>query len=496
MKKWLSLFLVLALMCCVGIAGAEEKPTLKVLAFNAAFDANEDVNAKAVEEVTGYHVEYSMLPAENADEKLNIELASGSNYDIIKLTANQYFQLVGRGALMPLDDLLDAHGQDLKATVSEKSWKASTYEGKIYALPMRKEYNKDVGNFIIYRQDILAKLGLETPKTLAEFYDALVAVKAAYPDMIPLTGPQSEMGTGANSWILPPTICSAFGIYNEWQDFDGKLVPMLKSPRMKEMLTFMNKLYTEGLIDADWAVNTGSLVQEKFTSGNAFAAVTERNIAMLMIPAIQANVPEVEIGYVLPLIGENGEYGIETQDQILYYSCIPANSKNAEHAMKFMNEKAKWEKFLYLTLGTEGETFTKEANPDSPSGYTWLPIMPLFAELRNNSYWYLNTIDETNYPDMWMARVRKSPSMWEPFEKVSLAAVDASRPDPIGYMPPSEAVSKYNQKLWQMSSDFYAQVISGAVSVDEYDEFVAKWDKAGGAEMTEEINAWYAEFNK
>ena len=47
-----------------------------------------------------------------------------------------------------------------------------------------------------------------------------------------------------------------------------------------------------------------------------------------------------------------------------------------------------------------------------------------------------------------------------------------------------------------MSSDFYAQVISGAVSVDEYDEFVAKWDKAGGAEMTEEINAWYAEFNK
>jgi len=97
---------------------------------------------------------------------------------------------------------------------------------------------------------------------------------------------------------------------------------------------------------------------------------------------------------------------------------------------------------------------------------------------------------------MWMARVRKSPSMWEPFEKVSLAAVDASRPDPIGYMPPSEAVSKYNQKLWQMSSDFYAQVISGAVSVDEYDEFVAKWDKAGGAEMTEEINAWYAEFNK
>lgn len=38
---------------------------------------------------------------------------------------------------------------------------------------------------------------------------------------------------------------------------------------MKDMLTFMNKLYGEGLIDADWAINTGTIVQEKFSSGNA-----------------------------------------------------------------------------------------------------------------------------------------------------------------------------------------------------------------------------------
>lgn len=82
-----------------------------------------------------------MLPAENAEEKLNVELASGSNYDVM-LTANQYYQLVGRGALMPLDDLLDQYGADLKATVSEESWKTCQYNGKTYALPMRKEYNK------------------------------------------------------------------------------------------------------------------------------------------------------------------------------------------------------------------------------------------------------------------------------------------------------------------------------------------------------------------
>ncbi|NCB36719.1 MAG: extracellular solute-binding protein, partial [Clostridia bacterium] len=416
-------------------------PTLRMLGFNASFDPNEDINAKEVEKVTGYHVEYSMLPAENAEEKLNVELASGSNYDIIKLTANQYYQLVGRGALMPLDDLLDQYGADLKATVSEESWKTCQYNGKTYALPMRKEYNKDIMDFIIYRKDILDKLGLERPETIAQLYDVLVAVKAAYPDMIPLTGPKSELGSGDSNWVLSPTITSAFGIYNEWQDVDGALVPMIKQPRMKDMLTFMNKLYGEGLIDADWAINTGTIVQEKFSSGNAFAAVSDRNVVMTMTPATKANFPEAEVDYILPLVGENGEQGIRTSDKILYYSCIPATSKNAAHAINFMNAKAKWDNFLYLTLGTEGETFTREANADAPSGYTWLPMMPQFAELRTNSYWYLNTIDEKNYPDMWMARVRKSEAMWEPFQKVALEGVQASKPDPIGFMPPQEAVT-------------------------------------------------------
>ena len=497
MKRTLAMLLtaVLLLTCLAPLAMAdEEKPTLRMLAFNAAFDPNTDVNAQEIEKVTGYHVEYSMLPAENADQKLNVELASGSPYDILKVTASQYYPLVGRGALLPLDDLLQEYGQDILATVSEISWKACQYEGVTYAVPMRKEYNKDIMDFIIYRKDILDKMNLARPETLAEFYDVLTAVKKEYPDMIPLTGPKSEIGSGDNNWVLSPTITSAFGIYNEWQEFDGKLVPMIKSPQMKAHLTFMNKLYNEKLIDADWAINTGTIVQEKFSSGNAFAAVTDRNVAMLLTPAIQANIPDAEVDYILPLKGENGEYGTKTNDSILYFSCIPATSKNAAAAVDFMNKKAQWDNFLYLTLGTEGETFTREANANNASGYDWLPIMPLFAELRTNSSWYLNTLDETNYPDMWLARVRKSPAMWEPFQKVAIEGIDASRPDPIGYMQPQEAVSMYNHTLWQMSSDFYLKVISGAESVDAYEAFLKEWDAAGGTEVEEAINTWYASF--
>ena len=48
---------VLLLTCLAPLAMAdEEKPTLRMLAFNAAFDPNTDVNAQEIEKVTGYHV--------------------------------------------------------------------------------------------------------------------------------------------------------------------------------------------------------------------------------------------------------------------------------------------------------------------------------------------------------------------------------------------------------------------------------------------------------
>ena len=66
MKKTLVLFLalVLALSAC-SFAAAEEKPTLKVLGTYVGFDPNNDPTATAIEERTGYHMEYYVLPSEN-----------------------------------------------------------------------------------------------------------------------------------------------------------------------------------------------------------------------------------------------------------------------------------------------------------------------------------------------------------------------------------------------------------------------------------------------
>lgn len=464
-----------------------DKPTLKVLGYNAGFDPNKDIMASDIEKATGYHVEYSMLPAENADEKLNIALSSGNSYDIVKLTASQYFELAEQGALLQLDDLIDKDGPNIKNAVHDKSWKAVKYNGKTYALPMRKEYVQDVMEFIIVRQDILDELKIPLPTTLDQFYSALKTIKEKKPGMIPFTGPAADSGTGANSWRLSPTVSSAFGICTDWQEVNGQLLPMIKNPNMKNELTFMNKLYNEGLIDRDWPVNTNTTVNEKFTSGKAVMAMTDRNVATQTLPLLKKNVPNAKVGYVLPLTGGNGEQGAKVDDKILYYTAIPKSSKHAEDAMKFLNAKQEPKNFQFLTLGTEGKDFKKEDGQ-------YIPIMPAFNQERFWSYWYLNTINETNYPNMWMARVRKSTDMWDIFEKVSLKCKEIAKPDPLGYMPPSQDVAKYTQTLDKMCDDFYLKVIAGAEPVDKLGEFQAQWDSAGGQAMTESVNKWYTDF--
>ena len=249
--------LVLALAFCLmfGLVNVNaenaEKPVLRILGYNASFDPNADPIAKEIEDTTGYHVEYFMLPAENADEKLNVELSSSSNYDIVMLLASQYHKLVGQGALLPLDDLIEEYGGNIKAAIQPETWKSCQLNGVTYALPYRKEYTKDVTDFIMVRKDLLDAINVPIPTTLQEFYDALVAVKAAYPDMIPFTGPGSTEAMAGSSGTISPTINSAFGIYTNWQEVDGRLVNVVEQPRLKEDLDFLRKLYSEGLIRKD-----------------------------------------------------------------------------------------------------------------------------------------------------------------------------------------------------------------------------------------------------
>src|SRR5690606_11461618 len=234
------------------------KSTLKVLGFNAPFDPNKSVMAKDIEDTTGYKVEYFMLPSENPDQKLNIEIASRADYDILALSPSQFYTLASQGALLPLNDLLNDYGENIKKAILPESWELTTFDGEIFGIPQKNERANIEGGLYV-REDILNNMDIKIPTNLDEFYDALVKIKEET-NLVPLTG-------GPQIWI--PTIFSAFGLATDWAEVDGSLVPRLLMPETKEYIAFMKKLYDEGLLDKDWAINQPATVKEKFASGKA-----------------------------------------------------------------------------------------------------------------------------------------------------------------------------------------------------------------------------------
>jgi len=474
------------------------KPVLKYLGYNVSFDPNTDPMAKVYEETTGYKVEYHVLPAENADEKLLMDVSSGADYDVMQVSPSQFQTLLAQGALMPLTDLLNTYGQDILKGVSEDSWKAMTgSDGQIYGIPYKYPHPQEITTFMVARMDLLKKAGInKLPETIDEFYNTLKTLKAYYGDQyIIFTGPfrqASEAGAGV-SWDIPQTITSAFGIYNDWMvDDNGKVIYMTEHENFPKMIEFMQKLMREGLLDRDWAVNNTTTVNEKLSSGKAIIACSNRTGTLVTTPVMMdtLGLDWSDFGYIGALKGSDGTCKYMRTEAINQVTCILKNAKNPEHVINWINIKQQNQ--LYLNIGVEGTHFTYDENGEIN------PINPIFAEERGNSYWYLNSTDEAAFAKQWPSRVRKSQAMWEPFDAVTNYAnkhtPEIFVPNTFAFMPSLENYSKYNQSLFKSTSDFILQLMAGTKSLNDLNTFMKDWQNNGGEKVRAEMQAWYDDF--
>lgn len=495
MKKVLSVVLVMLCALALFANGQNESTTqastvlkgpgnvtLKRLGYNAGFDVNTNYMVPVMKEITGYDVEYFALPAQNADEKLLMEVASGKDYDIVNLSVDQWRTLVSNGALMPLNDLLEEYGQDILKGNTDDVWNALSDEnGNIYGVPYMYPYDTEVNNFMVVRMDLLRKAGIEElPKTLDEFYNMLVTLKKYYgDDYIILAGPYKNAANGSNSLIFPQVISSAFGIYNDWMvDEDGKVFYISEHENFDDMISFLAKCASEGLFDPDWAANTTSSVTEKFASGRAIIACADRNLVQACIPALMTSngLEEDDFGFIQPLEGADGTCMYLKSENIGKISSILKNSKNAADAINWINLKVQNQ--LYINIGVEGVHFTYDSDGSIN------PINPIFADERGDSFYYIDATDSEAFKVQWPSRIRKSAAQWLAFYNVTIKT-NEERPEifvdnPFVFMPASENYAKYNTTLLNSINDFILQVMAGTRSVNDVSRYMNDWKNNGG----------------
>jgi putative aldouronate transport system substrate-binding protein len=464
---------------------SDNRPTLKFLIWNRNYDPNVDISNVRMEELTGYDVEYFMLPSTNGDEKLLLEMSGGAEYDLVELSPIMFGKLASVGALTPLDESLDKYGSFIKPAVADLAWEASkNADGKIVALPRQSgenigsPYGARASRFFVTKKEILDELGLTVPTDLDSFYDFLVTIKKAK-GVAPLTGATYKMDD----------IMAAFGLINVgWAEEDNKYVPDIKRPQIREYIRFIAKLYQEGLLDPDLPINKTENIDQKFTSEGAWVCQYAFWDIPRLLPALEANGFSTDlVTFEEPLKGENGIYPLVNTFGVSKFYGVPRSSKNVDHAINYMNLLSEPETFKKSHIGDEGVHYEVKDGK-------YYPIFPAFNDL-NWANQFCGMSERKVEFEQWQARARKTPEMAVAYEQINskLVANDL-RFDRASLASSLPAFQQYSQSLNVLLNDFYIQaVVENKTSDADFDEIITRWESEGGAELEAAMNQWLQE---
>ncbi|WP_040718829.1 extracellular solute-binding protein [Paenibacillus daejeonensis] len=458
---------------------SEKKPTLKALRNYMQDDYNQYPVNRYVEEKTGYKVNNDMLPQEKPSDKLNLIMASGTDYDFIDAMNKQdFFNFAQNGALTDLTPLIEEYGLNIKQAISEESLSGATVDGKIYGIPtLNVSY---VSSGLLIRTDWLEKVGKEMPTTLDEFMDVLQAFK----DQDPGGNGKNNIPFTMDSSGLIDNIMGAFGIYGHWNVRDGKIENVTSHPNLKNYTTFIRSLYEQGLLDKEFATNKSATSAEKFTSGRAGVLWTRWSSIPGYDEALKKNVPDAAYQFIPPMTGPNGLSGFAEVGGFNKITFVPKSSKHAEDVVKMINALLEPEVFKGLFIGEEGVDYQVDHG-------NYIPIEPSFTNTRGQANNFVIGMDEANFVTYWQARLQKSKPMFDNFKIVNNIPKEQVHQDPLAFSPFLPKYSASSDKLGTAVNDNLIKMIVDGVSDEGIASMQRAWVGAGGEEVLQEINDWY-----
>ena len=286
MKKLVSLILAaMLLLSCAAMAEldpaantfpiSEETTTINVTKFGARteiLDWETNGVTQYWQDKLNIDIVWEIIPSETAAEMVSVTMASGELPDVMLggLGKDMAVAYGAQGFLLPMNDLVDKWGANLGAIIEkhpEVKNNLTAPDGNIYFLAEVREldYNHTSAPFkMLMNMDWLKNVGKEVPTTVDELYDVLVAFKEQDAngngdpdDEIPLFGSNADR---VGSYIMQAYTylgakdVSTNPIYIE----NGEIKATYVQDGYKEGLAFLNKLYTEGLLDPECFAEGGT----------------------------------------------------------------------------------------------------------------------------------------------------------------------------------------------------------------------------------------------
>ena len=292
-----------------------------------------------------------MAKTSNYETDLNLYIADNGLPDMFYVTNSaMYTELANDGMLADLSDAfwyLNDELQENYLTHFPELLPTCMQESKLYALPnITNQYAAAQRLYI--RQDWLDIVGMEAPKTMEEMYavgeafvknkDKIAAATGIKANRVIPFGMTKDL-TWSGSYSVEGFLnCYGTSMNAYFEGENGELYYSNTSPEMKEALTMLNKMYSAGILDKDYATASSDDVQANIKSGYVGMAFGEWWMAKDVLDDCIERVEGSEWTWVeLPAPAGRTAKPIVKTVNVDGYNLVSKDCKNPEAVARLIN---------------------------------------------------------------------------------------------------------------------------------------------------------------
>lgn len=259
---------------------------------NTESDPNKRTIFERLQEKTNVEINWTAIQADQWSDKISLEMANAKDMTDFIFTAgfsdNDLLKYAKQGVIIPLEEYIDAYMPNLKKvfdTYPEYRTMCTDTEGHIWALPWieqlgsGKEAIQTVGDMSFINKKWLDFLGLEVPTTTDEFEQVLIAFRDHASELqqeFNIDGDIIPMSCIVNDGDQDPSILingfgEGYGDADRGRHIgvtnDKEVICSATQDGYKDGITWLHKLYEEGLIDTESFTQEWSTYVAKGKSG-------------------------------------------------------------------------------------------------------------------------------------------------------------------------------------------------------------------------------------
>jgi hypothetical protein len=439
----------------------------------------------------------------NYTELMNIKFASNEIPDVFTAdNAVMLGQWVNQGVIAEIKkkDIL-AYAPDIAAelesmtSIDPNVTKYTIINGKNYGVQLiNLDYMYRAP--VIWRSDWLEKLGIEKiPETLDEFKDALYKISLSDPDR---NGKKDTYGMNATG--MDAIYGTSGFIPTSWGKKDGRIVWGGIQPEIRQVLALFQQWYKDGVIDPEFVTgeNQGGYwaISQPFTNGRIgmttmgsyyhwnppyFPDQQWTSANGKLFKQIQGNDARYDFGK--PAISADGKTGMYlwpiASGVTVCGAQMEENHKKMQRFLRSQNGFCEDEDYyINVRYGAEGVNWKYDNHhmikilndSKTPAEKT--------AVGQGGGFSFMNYNCAKWFKDIYKQQ----------FEFADRVCADSRYTDACYGSLPSQ--SKFKSELDKLQNATYIGIITGSLSIDEFDRFVDKWMKQGGEQLTREANEW------